>query len=51
MRKLLFLPLLAILAMSAALLNTYNVDVASSNIIWNGYKVTGKHTGTIKIKK
>lgn len=50
MKKLLLLPLLAILAMSAANLNTYNVDVASSNIVWNGYKVTGQHSGTVKIK-
>lgn len=50
MKKLLLLPLLAILAMSAANLNTYNVDVTSSNIIWNGYKVTGQHSGTVKVK-
>lgn len=50
MKKLLLLPLLAIVAMSAANLNTYNVDVTSSNIIWNGYKVTGQHSGTVKVK-
>lgn len=50
MKKLLILPLLAILAMSAANLNTYNVDVTASNIIWNGYKVTGQHSGTVKLK-
>lgn len=26
------------------------VNVEESNIIWNGYKVTGSHTGTIKLK-
>ncbi|HKK79311.1 MAG TPA: YceI family protein [Phaeodactylibacter sp.] len=26
------------------------VSVEESNIIWNGYKVTGSHTGTIKLK-
>jgi len=31
--------------------SNYYVDVAASNIVWTGYKVTGKHTGTVKIKK
>ncbi len=26
------------------------VSVAESNIVWNGYKVTGSHTGNIKLK-
>ena len=26
------------------------VNVEESNIIWNGYKVTGSHTGTIKLE-
>lgn len=50
MKKLLFLPLLAILAMAAKVADTYNVDVNSSTIVWTGYKVTGKHTGTVKVK-
>lgn len=50
MKKLLLLPLLAILAMSAYAPTTYNVDVNSSSVVWTGYKVTGKHTGTVKIK-
>ena len=50
MKKLLILPFLAVLAMSAINQNTYNVDVTSSNIIWKGYKVTGEHTGTVKVK-
>lgn len=50
MKKLLFLPLLAILAMAANVADTYNVDTASSVIIWKGYKVTGQHTGTVKVK-
>jgi polyisoprenoid-binding protein YceI len=29
---------------------TYKVDTNSSSVVWTGYKVTGKHTGTIKIK-
>lgn len=50
MKKLLFLPLLAILAIAAQNTNTYNVDVTSSTIAWTGYKVTGKHTGYVKVK-
>ena len=50
MKKLLFLPLLAILAMAAKVADTYNVDVNSSTIAWTGYKVTGKHTGYVKVK-
>jgi polyisoprenoid-binding protein YceI len=50
MKKLLFLPLLAILAMAAKVADNYNVDVNSSSIVWKGYKVTGQHTGTVKVK-
>lgn len=50
MKKLLFLPLLAVLAMAAHAPVAYNVDVKSSVIVWTGYKVTGKHTGTVKVK-
>jgi len=50
MKKLFFLPLLAILAMAAKVTTTYKVDTQNSNVIWTGYKVTGKHTGTVKIK-
>ncbi|GAB4496720.1 MAG: YceI family protein [Saprospiraceae bacterium] len=50
MKKLLFLPLLALLAIAAQNTTSYNVDVASSSIAWTGYKVTGKHTGYVKLK-
>ncbi len=50
MKKLLILPLLALLAMAATAPVNYNVDLTSSNIIWKGYKVTGEHTGTVKLK-
>ncbi len=50
MKKLLLLPLLAILVMAANVADTYNVDVNSSTIAWTGYKVTGKHTGVVKVK-
>jgi polyisoprenoid-binding protein YceI len=29
---------------------TYKIDAAKSICNWTGYKVTGKHTGTVKIK-
>jgi len=50
MKKFLFLPLLAILAMAATAPNVYNVDINASTIIWKGYKVTGDHTGYVKLK-
>lgn len=50
MKKLLLLPLLAVLAMAATSPVNYSVDLTSSNIVWKGYKVTGEHTGTVKIK-
>jgi polyisoprenoid-binding protein YceI len=50
MKKLFFLPFLAILVMAAKVPSSYTVDTQSSNIIWTGYKVTGKHTGTVKVK-
>lgn len=50
MKKFLFLPLLALLAMSAAVATNYNVNTAASNIAWKGYKVTGQHFGNVKLK-
>ena len=50
MKILFFLPLLAILAMSAYAPTNYSVDTSASSIVWTGYKVTGKHTGTVKVQ-
>ena len=50
MKKLFFLPLLAIVAMSAYTPTNYSVDSSASTIVWTGYKVTGKHTGTAKVQ-
>jgi len=50
MKKFLFLPLLAIVAMSAYTPTNYNVDSSASAIVWKGYKVTGSHTGTVKVQ-
>ncbi|HMX40531.1 MAG TPA: YceI family protein [Saprospiraceae bacterium] len=51
MKQLILLPVLALLAVAfrtppAA----YNVDTSSSVVAWTGYKVTGKHTGTVKVQ-
>ncbi len=29
---------------------TMSVDVSASQVVWKGYKVTGEHTGSVKIK-
>ncbi len=50
MKKFFFLPLLAIVAMSAYAPTSYKVDTSASSIVWTGYKVTGKHTGTVKVQ-
>jgi polyisoprenoid-binding protein YceI len=50
MKKLMLLPLLAVLAMAAVAPTVYKVDTGASTINWTGYKVTGKHTGTVKVK-
>jgi polyisoprenoid-binding protein YceI len=50
MKKLLILPLLAIMVMAAAVVDTYKVDTTTSNIVWQAYKVTGQHTGNVKLK-
>lgn len=39
-----------VMLMSAYAPATYNVDPNASVIAWTGYKVTGKHTGTVKVK-
>ncbi len=50
MKKFLFLSLLAVAAMSAYVPTNYTVDAGASSIVWTGYKVTGKHTGTVKVQ-
>ncbi len=50
MKKLFFLPILAIVAMSAFTPTNYKVDTGASAIVWKGYKVTGEHTGTVKVQ-
>ena len=48
-----FIPpiLMAITSSSPSKSNTYEIDPNASSCIWNGYKVTGQHTGTVKVKK
>lgn len=48
--KLVIIAVLALSLMSFNYLNQVPVDVEESKIIWNGYKVTGEHEGTIDLK-
>ena len=50
MKKLFFLPVLLVMLMSAYAPATYKVDTNASTIVWTGYKVTGQHTGTVKVQ-
>ncbi len=50
MKKIIMLAALAFVVFSFTHVTTYKVDTTASNIIWNAEKVTGKHTGTVKIK-
>jgi len=50
MKKLILLPLFALFFVALQAQNSYNVNTSSSVVVWTGYKVTGKHTGTVKIK-
>ena len=49
MKKIVFFLLLSAFVTSAQA-QVYIVNAASSAIVWKGYKVTGEHTGTVKIK-
>ncbi|WP_411767774.1 YceI family protein [Winogradskyella sp. A3E31] len=48
--KLGIIAILALLFMSFSLLKDVPVNVDESKIVWNGYKVTGEHEGTISLK-
>ncbi len=50
MKQLIVLPLLAIMAMAFQAPVNHKVDTSASSIVWTGYKVTGKHTGTVKVQ-
>ncbi len=50
MKKTILLAALAFVVFSFTHVTTYKVDTTASNIVWNAEKVTGKHTGTVKIK-
>jgi polyisoprenoid-binding protein YceI len=50
MKKFFFLSLFALLLVSAQAQSNYNVNTGTSAVVWTGYKVTGKHTGTVKVK-
>lgn len=50
MKRLLFSLLLSFVFVAVYAQNTHTVNTASSVVVWTGYKVTGQHTGTVKIK-
>lgn len=50
MKNFFFLSILAIAAFAFTTVSSYTVDTAASNIVWTGEKVTGKHTGNVKLK-
>lgn len=50
MKKLFLLPLFALCLTMVQAQDNYSVNTGSSVVVWTGYKVTGKHTGTVKIK-
>jgi len=51
MKNLFLLFALAFVAFSFIAPTAYKVDTSASSIVWTGYKVTGKHTGGIKVKE
>lgn len=50
MKKVIMLAALALVAFSFTHVSSLKVDTAASNIAWTGEKVTGKHTGNVKLK-
>lgn len=50
MKKLILLPLFALFFVALQAQTSYNVNTGASAVVWTGYKVTGKHTGTVKVK-
>ena len=50
MKKLFFLPLLAFIAFAFTTISTYSVDTSNSEVKWTASKVTGTHTGTVKLQ-
>lgn len=50
MKNLFFLIAFAFVGFSFMAPASYKVDTGASSVVWMGYKVTGKHTGTVKIK-
>jgi polyisoprenoid-binding protein YceI len=50
MKNFFFFSILAITAFAFTTVTDHTVDTAASNIAWTGEKVTGKHTGNVKLK-
>ncbi|MBI1224532.1 MAG: YceI family protein [Bacteroidetes bacterium] len=51
MKNFFFLSIMAIATFAfTTAITDHSVDTNASNIVWKGYKVTGEHTGNVKIK-
>jgi len=50
MKKLLSIVLFSFAIAAVQAQTTYQANTGSSVVVWTGYKVTGKHTGTVKVK-
>lgn len=49
--KIIFLALMTSLGLITTPTSTKNIDVTKSNVEWIGKKITGQHSGTIKLKE
>jgi polyisoprenoid-binding protein YceI len=50
MKKLFFLPVLAFVAFAFTTITNHSIDTTNSTVVWTASKVTGTHTGTVKVK-
>ncbi len=50
MKKLFFLPVLAFVAFAFTTITSLSIDTTNSKVVWTASKVTGTHTGTVKVK-
>ncbi len=50
MKRLFFLPVIAMVAFAFTSITNYSVDTTTSKVVWTASKVTGTHTGNVKVK-